>query len=196
MQSNPTANQICGRAIGALFFTLFGTVWLLLALYARQTLTPLNLAAVLLGGLFLASFSILLTRRARQFLATAQNPATSRAFSRVNAIQWIAVAVVAFTFARLHISAYVLSAVTIIVGLHMFPLARIFRYGMHYVSGTALTLWGLASMFIVPVERLQSATAFGTGILLWLSAAATIALAYRLTQNRSAMLQAHSRYTH
>ena len=47
MVQNLTANQIGGRAIGALFFTGFGAIWLLLGLYAKQRLTaaPLSLVA-------------------------------------------------------------------------------------------------------------------------------------------------------
>jgi hypothetical protein len=38
MKAIQTANQLSGRAIGALFFAGFGALWLLLALYVREQL--------------------------------------------------------------------------------------------------------------------------------------------------------------
>ena len=174
-----TANQLAGRATGALFFTGFGTLWFALALYVRQSLNAITICAVAGGALLLLAAASVLYRQARSFPRVADDPAIGRAFGRVNAIQWIAVFVVAFSFARLHMDAYVLSAITAITGLHMFPLARLFRYPQHYVTGVLLTGWAIASIFVAPAERLQGVTALGTGTILWFSAAVTLALAFR-----------------
>ena len=158
-----TANQLAGRATGALFFTGFGTLWFALALYVRQSLNAVTICAVAGGALLLLAAASVLYRQARSFPRVADDPAIGRAFGRVNAIQWIAVFVVAFSFAR----------------LHMFPLARLFRYPQHYVTGVLLTGWAIASIFVAPAERLQGVTALGTGTILWFSAAVTLALAFR-----------------
>jgi uncharacterized membrane protein YfcA len=92
-------------------------------------------------------------------------------------VQWIAVFVVAFALAKLHLDAYIMNAITFIVGLHMFPLARLFRYPPHYAAGAVLVAWAAASVFMTPVEHLQGITALGTGAILWLSAAVTLTLA-------------------
>ena len=105
------------------------------------------------------------------------DPATGRAFARINAVEWIAVAAVAFTLARLHLDAYLMCAITAIVGLHMFPLARLFRYWPHYVAGAVMLAWAAASALMTPVGQLQGTSALGTGMILWLSAAVTLALA-------------------
>ena len=70
-----------------------------------------------------------------------------------------------------------MSAITAIVGLHMFPLARLFRYWPHYVAGAALVVWAAASVVLVSREQLQGVAALGTGAILWISAAATLAMA-------------------
>ncbi len=176
-----TANQLSGRAIGSIFFSSFGALWIALALYIKQTLS-IDLAIGIgagLAALLLTAFWLM--RRAKRFPRLPEDKAIGRAFNRINAIQWIAVAIVGFTFARLHIDVYVLSAITAIVGIHMFPLAKLFRYPLHNVTGAVLVAWASASVLFVPTDHLQSTTAIGTGIILWLSAAMTLALAIRLS---------------
>jgi hypothetical protein len=130
----------------------------------------LGLAVLVLSALYLL-------REAKRWPRVPDDPAVSRAFNRVNAVQWIAVFVVAFALAKLHLDAYIMNAITFIVGLHMFPLARLFRYPPHYAAGAVLVAWAAASVFMTPVEHLQGITALGTGAILWLSAAVTLTLA-------------------
>jgi len=56
-------------------------------------------------------------------------------------------------------------------------LARLFRYAPHYWSGAVLVVWAAASAVLVPYEHLQGITALGTGVILWINAAVTLALA-------------------
>lgn len=176
-----TANQLSGRATGSIFFSSFGALWIALALYIKQTLS-VDLAVGIGAGLAALLLTALwLMRRAKRFPRLPEDRGISRQFYRINAIQWIAVAIVGFTFARLHIDVYVLSAITAIVGIHMFPLATLFRYPLHNLTGAVLVAWASASVVFVPTDHLQSITAIGTGIILWLSAAMTLALAIRLS---------------
>jgi hypothetical protein len=180
MEHTVTANQLSGRAIGSIFFAVFGALWITIALYVKQILTvdlAIGVAAVLAALLLSA---VWLLRQAKLFPKLPENRAISREFNRINAIQWIAVGIVAFSFARLHIDAYVLSAITAIVGVHLFPLAKLFRYPLHNVTGAVLVAWASASVLLFSPDSLQGVTAIGTGIILWLSAATTLALAAKL----------------
>jgi hypothetical protein len=179
MAQNITANRIGGRAIGALFLTIFGAIWLLLGLYAKERLAASTLSLVACGTVVLAGGAFFLLRRAKALPRTPEDPAMGRAFKWINIIQWVAVAVVAFTFAHFGMDAYVVSAITAIVGLHMFPLARLFRYPPHYVTGAALVGWAAASVLLFSKDEMQGSTALGTGLILWLSALVTLALAVR-----------------
>jgi hypothetical protein len=177
MQTSPTANQLKGRAIGATFFTVFGTGWIFLALYTRQILNPMAIAWLAMVLLTLLGSAAWLYRQGDRFPKTQSDPTRGRTFMWINAIQWIAISIVAFTFARLHLDAFVICAITAIIGLHMFPLARLFRYPMHYASGSALVVWAALSARLMPVEHLQGTSAMGTGIILIASAWTTLALA-------------------
>ena len=179
MKNNPTANQLTGRAIGTIFFAGFGAIWLFLSLYARGQLSGSNIFGVVAGALVLLLGALYLFRQAKRWPRLPDDPAVGRAFGWINAIQWIAVAVVAFTLARVHLDVYVVNAITAIVGLHMFPLARLFRYPMHHVTGAVLVAWSLVSIPLVPAEHLQGVAALGTGMILWMSAAVTLVLALR-----------------
>lgn len=179
MRDELTANRIGGRAVGALFFVGFGLLWLLLGLYAKQRLTVVNLGIVLVCFGALGSAAAALLRKSESLPRVRDDPKMGRAFGMINAIQWIAVAVAAFTFARLHIDAYVMGAITAIVGLHMFPLARLFRYPMHYVTGGVLLAWAAASCLLFSQDAMQGSTALGTGVILWLAAAVTLVLAQK-----------------
>ncbi|MFZ1083328.1 MAG: hypothetical protein WAN35_00030 [Terracidiphilus sp.] len=182
MQRYTTANQLSGRAIGSIFFVFFGAVWLFLALIAKQQITLATVSAVMLGIVFLLLFAFNLLRLSKRWPRVPDDPAMGRAFGRINAIQWIAVAAVAFSFAKLHIDAYVISAITAIIGLHMFPLARLFHYPMHYATGAVLVAWAAASAILAPVEQMQGTAALGTGIILWLSAIVTLAIGVKVAR--------------
>ncbi len=126
-----------------------------------------------------ASASMLLFREAKRWPRVPDDPAMGRAFMWINAIEWIAISAVAFSFAKLHIDVYVMNAIAAIVGLHMLPLARLFRYPLHYATGALLVGWAVASILIVPAGQLQGITSLGTGSILWLSAATTLAFAFQ-----------------
>jgi hypothetical protein len=49
--------------------------------------------------------------------------------------------------------------------------------------------WAVASVVFVPVEDLQGIAALGTGVILWISAAVTLALALQAAR-QSAEMQA------
>jgi hypothetical protein len=176
MKDFQTANQLSGRAIGALFFAGFGAIWLALSLYALERLGVATLGALSLGLVVLVVAALYLLREAKRWPRVPDDPAIGRAFGWVNVIQWIAIGVAVFLCSRMHLDAYVMSAITAIVGLHMFPLARLFRYTPHYVTGAALVAWSVASVLLAPVEALQGVAALGTGTILWLSAAVSLAI--------------------
>jgi hypothetical protein len=139
------AGELNGRATGVLFLAGFGTLWMGLALYAMQVLDLADGGAILGGLLTLVAGAAWLMQRARQLPRKPADPAMRRAFRRINAIQWIAVFVAAFFLPKLHLERYVVTAIAVIVGLHMFPLARLFRHPQHYVTGAVLVIGAVAT---------------------------------------------------
>jgi hypothetical protein len=178
MKTSITQNELGGRAAGALIFTGFGSLWILIALYARETFSLTHVSLVAAGFAILLAASCTLMRQARRFPARPSNPAMWKIFTAVNVLQGLAIFIAITILIRLHMGVYNLTVITLVVGLHLFPLARLFRYELHYVTGSVLVAWALASAWLAPAAQVQSVTALGTGAILWLSAAVTVVLAF------------------
>jgi hypothetical protein len=190
-----TANEFRGKAIGATFFTGFGAIWLGLSLYVRELLSTSTITLLVVGTLSLLLGCLWTYRQADLWPEVAEDPAMGRTFGRVNAAQWIAGAVVAFSFSRLHLDAYIPSAITAIVGIHLFPLAKLFRRKLHLVTGVVMVLWASVTVLAVPVEQLQGITALGTGIILWASAAISLSTGIAAARSRNAAVASNPTLT-
>jgi len=170
-----SANQLIGAATGVIVCAGFGALWMVCALSVRQTLSLRTAAwiAPVLIVLVLGALPLLL--KAKHWPRVPADPAIRRAFLLANAAQWSGLFAVFFLFSRLHLDNYIFSASAAVVGLHFFPLARAFRSVTHYATGVALVAWAAISVVSLPIEHLPSNTGFGTGLILWVSAAVILA---------------------
>ncbi|HEV7816058.1 MAG TPA: hypothetical protein VGP06_13285 [Janthinobacterium sp.] len=167
--------QLASRAMGAGFFTLFGAAWLLYWAHPFPGPHPLVAAAICLAAAALLWACVRQYRRHRGALAavadTPQRRRSRRVFHVVNTLQWIAILVVGNVLNHTGHGEWILAAVILIVGLHMFPLAAAFAYRPHYVTGLALVLLALAYPLLAPGGPADLSAGLGAGIILWLSAA-------------------------
>jgi hypothetical protein len=180
-----SANSLRGRAIGAMFFAFFGGVWFFIALYAREQLNVASISAILLGMLVLGFGAYNLVRLSKQFTRMPEDPTIGRKFGWINIIQWGSIAVLVPTLSKLHLDVYIPTAITLIVGLHMLPLAKLFRYPQHNITGCLLIVWAGAALLVAPADSMQSTTCIGTGSILWLSGAVTLVRAFRAVRQPS-----------
>jgi hypothetical protein len=166
------------RATGCLFFIGFGTIWMLMGLGATQHGSPLTYTAVGVVSAGLLAMVAMLFRRARELPeGTADSDFELRAkkmFAAVNIIQWVSIVTAVSILNLLHMPEYIVPAIAILVGLHLFPLAGSFRHRQHYVTGTLLLVWSMGALAIEPRERVAGVAALGTGLVLLVSAAWTL----------------------
>ena len=163
-----------GLAIGAMFFALFGALWLLNAyqLAHEQGRIPVALGLAVTLLLCLAAWRVLRTRRSalRTVRDTPQAQRMRRHFRTINTLQWIVVAAVVLVLRRFHLEAWIAPAIMLIVGLHFLPLARVFRYRPHVLTGAVLIVTAL----VYPIASVGGpASALGSlvaGVTLWLAA--------------------------
>ena len=186
--------QAHSRATGALFFVGFGTVWVATGLSqvhrsSAAALTCLGVVAVLL----LIAIAQLM-RRSRELppsqASAEEQVRTERMFAAVNIIQWVSIGTAVAVLNLLHMPEYIVPAISIIVGLHLFPLAGSFKNPQHYATGAVLLLWPLGCLALLPRPHVSGVCALGVGILLLLSAAATLARVFavvRTAQPRNAV---------
>ncbi|HMG85203.1 MAG TPA: hypothetical protein VK574_05645 [Terracidiphilus sp.] len=176
MMSIENANQLRGRAMGSMILAGFGGIWLGLAFYAKEMLNAAMILYIVAGLLTLLAGSAKLMRASGRWSREPRNPSHNRAFGWINALQWIAIFIVVQILTRLHLDAYTVSAIAGIVGLHFFPLAKLFRNRMHYVTGSAMVLWAAGTALWAPLEKMQGDAAMGAGVILWGSVSITLAM--------------------
>ena len=162
------------RAIGAMFFSLFGGAWLALGAVRALGLRWgwVALIACASFGLFFAAVAQF--RKHRSALAAeADTPSKRRAdrvFTLVNAGQWVLIFLVGTVLNNTGHGAWFFAAAIIIIGAHFLPLARVFAYPPHYVTGGAMMLWGAGYPFLTRAGALNPVGCAGAGLLLWASA--------------------------
>jgi MFS family permease len=164
-----------GRAVGAVFFALFGGVWALLGSNLAGWRQPLPLMAAAAIALLLLAAAVRVIRKCRGAMLAARAEARyrhmKRYFRAINAGQWIAAIIAVFVLRRLRLDEWIVPAIMLIVGLHMLPLARLFGYSPHYLTGAALILTALLYPLANPNGPASASGCLVAAAILWLSAA-------------------------
>jgi hypothetical protein len=166
------------RAMGAMFFSVFGGLWL--GLWANdQYPGVLALLVVALGTAALLAASRRVYKANSQALKairqTTEIRRKSRVFNLINGLQWGVVFLVALVFSQTGNTRWILPAIILIVGLHFLPLARLFEYRPHYVTGAALILLAIVYPLAARDGPENAIGALGSGLILWVSAVWAIA---------------------
>ena len=179
MSANVKVEVIHSRATGVLFFAGFGSIWLYLGLAAmhRQGVLIAAAIATIAATLILPALTLLRRTSSAEDRADAQAKRIQRAFVRVNIVQWVAGVMAVILLNVFGKGDYVVPAIATIVGLHLFPLAQLYRNPLHYLTGTLLVVWSLACVVAVPAERIAGVGATGAALLLLGSGAFTLAQA-------------------
>ena len=160
------------RASGAMFFSVFGTAWLIWWCLETYGASFRELAAILAGGgfLFFLSLWMRLRRVSDEGSRSAEHIGTRRKLVAINVIQWVAIVITVNTLANSDHRVWLAAAIIVIVGLHFLPLALIFQYRVHYITGLALILLGVVYPFVAVGGPASAVGPLGAGIILWLSA--------------------------
>ena len=168
-----------------MFFSVFGGVWL--GLWANDQFPGALALLVVASGtaaLFVAARRVY-KANSPALKAIGQSPERrrkARVFNLINVLQWGAVFLVALVLFRTGNGRWTLPAIIFIVGLHFLPLARLFDYQPHYLTGAALILLASIYPFAAHDGPESAVGALGAGIILWVSAAWAIAFASRVPE--------------
>lgn len=161
------------RATGAMFFAVFGGIWLeSWAIESAQSIAAKVLIASLAVILTIAAYAIY-KRHAAELASRPDTPErrkAKRVFHVVNATQWILVLIGANVLSRNGLNAWIVPMIILIVGLHFLPLAFIFSNRPHYVTGAALMVLAVGYPLMSPTGPTDPIGLLGTGLILWGSA--------------------------
>ena len=163
-----------GRAIGAMFFSVFGGAWLALWAYsefAESIAVILGVLAATLGLLWrsyvIYKFNSPALKREKD---SPENKRKERLFNLVNVGQWVAIFAVYGLLSMSGHETLILPAIILIVGAHFIPLARLFNYPPHYITGAAMMLLAVSFPLVASEGPTSGIGALGAGLILWLSA--------------------------
>jgi hypothetical protein len=164
---------MAGQATGAMFFLVFGGVWL--EAWAQQSGAGVPaFAAIAVLALALLAVAWRRYRRYAPALALeAQTPErlhAKRVFNIVNAGQWIVIVILVQVLNNTGKGAWIIPMAMAVIGLHFLPLAHVFKHPSHYVTGIAMV--ALAALYpLVAGGPTAPVGLLGAGLILWLSAA-------------------------
>jgi hypothetical protein len=101
-----------------------------------------------------------------------------RSFHMVNIAQWVAIFGMVTLLRNLHLYAWIVSSIVMIVGAHFIPLARIFQAPQHLKTGMAMMACA-AMAVVLPVSVRDTVECVSAGLILWASAAGALYCAFR-----------------
>mgnify|MGYP000627320004 CR=1 FL=1 len=149
-----------GRAIGAMFFSVFGSLWNLSWAWQAHRGNWILLAVIAIAGLTILTCAIRISTQnaGSSCPATPESKRSDRYFHLINFGQWIVI--------NLGKAEWVVMSVIFIVGLHFIPMARLFNYAPHYALGVVIMLWSVSYPKLAdgPADPIG---ALGMGLLLW-----------------------------
>jgi hypothetical protein len=164
---------------GATFMFTFGAVWLLIGLFrGRPSPAWLRLSLLVVGIALGASIATLGLRASgippNASPLTAQQLATNQHIGQhfyvIFGVELAAIFLAVVVLRALHYPDYILCGIALIVGVHFFPLAALFRAPLYY--GTALLgcAIGLVGFFMGDPVLRQKVVGISFGVLLWATA--------------------------
>ena len=166
-----------GSAIGAINLTVFGAIWAFNALGAYWPQAPgwafgvLVLAAAALA-IFGAVRLVAASRLPREDAQAARQwRAAERWLGIIFAIQILLIAAAAIILARAGRPLLIPVVVAAIVGLHFWPLARVFHMPIFWGIGALLLICAAASLLIENANARALALSLAAALVLWVSAA-------------------------
>jgi len=160
-----------GRAIGALICGFFGAFWMFQALFLGSAASPLWLTLTALIAAILVLWPAAELFRSRSAPYSCVQGVTWSSVSipywTVVVIEFVACTVGGNWLNYVHRSDLSPQLIGLIVGVHFFPLAKIFRAPIYYWTGAAM-LAGVAASVAFPAGAVRNLTACGLcGLALW-----------------------------
>lgn len=169
-------NSLTGASIGALVCAVFGSSWMFWGA-AWSGSHPQMWYFYALDGISLAIIGIAIVGIRRAFRATSSQPKDMPSWRPprgrywiITGTEWALVVTAAIWLSRIGRSDLVPQVCGVIVGLHFFPLARIFRAPIYYGTGAAMIVGEAASLMLSRGYGRNILACGAVGLALWATA--------------------------
>ena len=173
-------NTLLGMTTGAAVMFGFSIIWLLLGLFSGRPSPQWLRLSLLFAGIVLSASITMLGVRAYNLPLnlvpmTAQQLAAKREIARhfylIFGIQLAAIFVAIVVLNLIRYPDYIVCGIALIVAVHFFPLAALFKAPLYYgtaLVGCAIALFGF---FMADAGLRQKVVGLSFGLLLWATAA-------------------------
>ena len=177
------SKSVRGTLIGCAVMFGFGILWIVVGLSGGR-FSPgwvrIGLAAA--AGVLAAWIGLFTIRfiRGHQRAAPASpeqdmlGRRIGRRFGLINAVQWGAIIAAIIVLNVIHRTGFIAPAIAVIVGIHFFPLAAVFRQPSYYATGTLGCIIGVIGFLIADDAARLSLVGLSFGLLLWLTTIAVL----------------------
>jgi hypothetical protein len=172
---NPSerAGLAFGMAVASFVMTVCGFFWLGWAITVARFETPMPWP--LLYGVFLVLLAAAIhsVRKAKALVTIHVNasdpywPARRRQFHTITGLEGAACAIAVALAISLHRPDLIAMGISLVVGLHFFPLGRLFHVPAYYAVGTAIVACDVLAWVFLRFSATTVSVGLSTGAILW-----------------------------
>lgn len=165
------------RPRGAIVSAVFGAIWLVAWWYQAHRTSPAILFVIIVSVAAVMGAALLQLRRFRRIELAAPpgyRASRFRLYGIVNAIYWPLVLVAVVALGASGHARWINPAIILLVGLHLFPLGRVFQDWLLHLAGVLLVV--LAVSYPLVAGPNSPVGLFWAGMILLVTGAAAIAV--------------------
>jgi len=172
---------VLGAANGVMFMTFFGAVWASIGIRGSHGIgEPWSLIISSIVTLILLSGAISLFVKARKMDHAAtqeerdQRKQINRKFGLIGGLEGLAILIASVICNMINHFELFFPIMAIIVGIHFFPLAGLFRERFYYGTGAILCILGVITFFLPTNAAVNNVTLVATSTFIGFTSALTL----------------------
>lgn len=170
------AAAVFGLGMGAIMMTVFGFAWLGWGFASLDGFTPALWILFYVVTLGLLTAAIRALRKGKALMKVHMGKRddfwarNSKQFKIITILESAGCGVVVLLTIVSHRLDLLAAGISLMVGLHFLPLARLLRFNVYYWSGGAIILCDLLSVLLFNARSITASAGTTTGVILWATA--------------------------
>jgi MFS family permease len=175
---------VLGAANGVMFMTFFGALWASIGIVGSHQLGapwPLVLSAIVTIILLSGAISLFVKSRSMNHSVTPKEKEDTKRINRkfgfIFGLEGVAIFLASVICNTLDHFEIFFPVMAMIVGIHFFPLASLFRENFYYGTGIVMCMLGIISLFLpinatfgnVSLIMMSTFIGFGSSLTLWVT---------------------------
>lgn len=178
-----------GLGMAALIMTIFGFTWLGWGFSAEKTFTVMRWIGFYLATIALLAASVHALRRGKALMKahSAQREefwaSTSKQFRLVAILEGVGCGIVVLLTIVFHRLDLLAAGISVAVGIHFLPLAKLFRFPAYYATGIIIILCDVLGLALLSSDAITVFVGISTGTVLWVTAIYALITSHKFGRN-------------